>query len=150
MHDTIVNFLQEQTCATICCKDDAGNPYCFNCYYVFNKDDGLLYFKTSADSNHYTFLANNPVVGGTILPDKLSKLVVKGIQLQGEIVEPGLPFTKDAASRYHKKLPMALAVKGEVFTLLINNMKMTDSSLGFGKKINWNRAAANAGSAATV
>ena len=139
MHETLINFLKEQTCATICCKDDAGNPYCFNCYYLFGKDNALLYFKTSKDSNHYLFLQNNPIIGGTILPDKLSKLVVKGVQLQGEILEQEHPLAKDASTLYHKKYPMGLAIKGEVFTVQIQTMKMTDSSLGFGKKISWSQ-----------
>jgi len=139
MNDDIISFLQAQTCATICCLDDAGNPYCFNCYYLFNKDKGLLYFKSSAGANHTEMLAKHPVIAGTILPDKLNKLVTKGIQLQGEILAPAHLLAKDAYLRYHTKFAVALAMKGEVFTISINSIKLTDSSLGFGKKINWIR-----------
>lgn len=139
MNESIISFLQDQTCATMCCTDDAGNPYCFNCYYVFNKEKGLLYFKSSSDAHHYEFLKEKPVVAGTVLPDKLSKLVTKGIQFQGEMLQQPNPLAKDAYIQYHKKYAMALAMKGEIFTIQLNSIKMTDSNLGFGKKINWLR-----------
>lgn len=139
MNDTITKFLEEQTCATLCCSDEAGNPYCFSCYYAFNKKEGLLYFKTSPEAYHSVLLKKHPVVGGTVLPDKLNKLLTKGIQLQGEYLDPLMPVSEEAAKLYHKRFPMAHAVKGEVFTIRLDAIKMTDSTLGFGKKITWNR-----------
>ena len=40
---------------------------------------------------------------------------------------------------YHKKNPLALVVKGTVFTIRLNIIKMTDSQFGFGKKNIWKR-----------
>ena len=139
INNSIIRFLQQQTCATICCKNGGGSPYCFSCYYVFNKENSLFYFKSSMDAYHSALIANNPIVAGTILPDKLNKLITRGIQLQGEVLQQFHPMAKDAYMRYHKKHPMALAIKGEVFTILIDYIKMTDSKLGFGKKLNWKR-----------
>lgn len=139
MNETIIHFLQQQTCATICCNDDQSNPYCFSCYYVFNPRNVLLYFKSSDGAHHSALLANNPLVAGTILPDKLNKLIVRGIQLQGEVLEQSHPMAKDASASYHKQNLMALAIKGNVITIRLNTLKMTDSRLGFGKKIAWER-----------
>lgn len=139
MNETIASFFQQQTCATICCSDEAGKPYCFSCFYVFNKENGLLYFKTSTEAHHTILLTSNPVIAGTILPDKLNKLATRGIQLQGEVLPHLDPIAKNAYMRYHKKYPMALAIKGEVFTIRVDSIKMTDSKFGFGEKINWKR-----------
>lgn len=139
MNEAITRFLEEQTCATICCTDDNGNPYCFSCYYVFNKENDVLYFKSSAEAHHSALLKNNPGIAGTVLPDKLNKLITKGVQLQGEVLQHLHSMAKDAYLRYHKKYPMALAIKGEVFTIQLNEIKLTDSKFGFGKKINWKR-----------
>lgn len=139
INDNIALFLEQQTCATICCTNEYGSPYCFSCYYVFNQERGLLYFKSSAEALHSALLKNNPAIAGTVLPDKLNKLVTRGIQLQGEVLQQSHPMAKDAYFLYHKKYPMALAIKGEVFTIRIDNIKMTDSKLGFGKKLNWKR-----------
>ncbi len=139
MNETINRFLQQQICASICCADEQGRPYCFSCFYAFNPEEGLLYFKSSADAHHSALIKNNPVIAGTILPDKLNKLVVKGVQFEGVILDSKHSKTEKASGNYHKKHPLGLAVPGEVWTIEISHIKMTDSTLGFGKKIVWNR-----------
>jgi uncharacterized protein YhbP (UPF0306 family) len=139
MNEIIFRFIKQQTCATICCTDEKGIPYCFSCYYVIKPESGLLYFKSSDNAYHTSLLANNLAVAGTILPDKLSKLITKCIQWRGELLEEHHPQTKDADEIYHKKIPLALVIKGKVFTIRLNIIKMTDSQLGFGKKNIWKR-----------
>jgi len=139
MHENIVRFLQKQTCATICLVDDQGNPYCFNCFYAFNSEDGLLYFKSSDTSYHVSLLKANPKTSGTILPDKLNVLMVKGAQFEGLVLNEQDPLTEKASQIYHKKHPLALAIKGETWTIRINRIKLTEGTKGFGKKITWCR-----------
>lgn len=139
MNENIIQFLKEQTCSTICCLDEQQQPWCFSCFYAFNAEEGLLYYKSAADSHHSVFLINNPIIAGTILPDKLNKLVVKGIQFQGVLLDFLHPKAAKASFFYHKKHPLALAVPGDMWTVKMEHIKMTDSTLGFGKKILWNR-----------
>jgi uncharacterized protein len=139
MNENIIRFLQKQTCATICCVDEKGNPYCFNCFYAFNIEKRFLYFKSSADSYHSKLIKINPMVVGAILPDKLNTVLVKGVQFEGLVLnEPGL-LVKGASKFYHQKYPLALAIAGETWTIQVNKIKMTDGTKGFGKKITWNR-----------
>jgi len=135
----IVHFIEKQNSATICCTGNAGNPYCFSCYYAINLKDGLLYFKSSVEAYHSILLKENPVIAGTILPDSLNKLKIKGVQLTGELLNNQDALVKDAYILYHRKHPIALAIKGEVFTIRLDSIKMTDSTKVFGKKIFWNR-----------
>ncbi len=135
----IVHFIEKQNSATICCTGNAGNPYCFSCYYAINLKDGLLYFKSSVEAYHSILLKENPVIAGTILPDSLNKLKIKGVQLTGELLNNQDALVKDAYILYHRKQPIALAIKGEVFTIRLDSIKMTDSARIFGKKIFWNR-----------
>lgn len=139
MNTSILKFLEKQTCATICCTDEKANPYCFSCYYVFDSENGLMYFKSSAETEHAQLLQKNRVISGTVLPDTLNKLIAKGVQLQGVVLSPDEIMTAGASAVYHKKMPLAVAVKGTVFTIRIDRIKMTDSSRIFGKKINWER-----------
>lgn len=85
------------------------------------------------------WMQQQPQIAGTILPDKLNKLQVKGIQLNGTLLPVGDVATKDASKRYHLKYPFALAMPGTVQTIRIHQLKMTDSSLGFGTKLIWER-----------
>lgn len=142
MNEIIIHFLSQQTCATIGCSDEQGKPYCFNCFYAFNKEEALVYFKSSAETRHGQMMQKNKHVSGTVLPDKINKLIIKGLQLEGVILDEDHPLSKNAEAKYHLKHPMALAMPGEVWTLQLNAIKMTDSTLGFGKKICWNRSEA--------
>lgn len=139
INNQIAAFLKEQTCATICCTDETGNPYCFSCFYAINFSEGLLYFKSALSTNHANMMQANPMIAGTVLPDTLSKLLIKGIQFKGDVLPAGHLLTKHAAVQYYKQHPLAIAVSGEIWTIRINYIKMTDSSLGFGKKTIWER-----------
>ncbi|BAU53368.1 pyridoxamine 5'-phosphate oxidase family protein [Mucilaginibacter gotjawali] len=139
MNEDIIKFARRQTCATISCINGNNKPYCFNCFYAFNSELGLLYFKSSADTRHSKLIKQNPFVAGTILPDKLKTLLVQGIQFEGELLAGDHPLAAHASANYHKEHPMALAMQGEIWTIQINHIKMTDSSKGFGKKIAWDR-----------
>ncbi|MBS1528670.1 MAG: pyridoxamine 5'-phosphate oxidase family protein [Bacteroidetes bacterium] len=139
MPDSIADFLNDQTCATICCIDAAGNPYCFNCFYAFNRENNLLYFKSPRETCHAGLLAINPAIAGTVLPDKLNKAATKGVQLKGKILDGMHPMTKDAYTAYHKKYPAALMITGQVFVVKLDAIKMKDSKLGLGKKMLWKR-----------
>ena len=140
MNTTISDFLKEQTCANICAVDAAGMPYCFSCFYVFDAADGLLCFRSSADTYHIQLIKHNPNIAGTVLPDKLNKLLVKGIQFNGSILLPKHHHAIHGKHLYVKKYPMSVAIPGEIWTVQVNMLKLTDSSKVFGKKIIWNRA----------
>ena len=139
MNNTIVDFLQEQNCASICCIEESVKPYCFSCFYAFNAEAGLLYFKSSSNSQHAIVMKKNPFVAGTVLPDKLNKISIKGIQFEAIVLDTQQPLVKQTLGIYLKKHPLALAIPGEIWALRINKIKMTDSTLGFGKKISWER-----------
>ena len=87
IQDHIIRFLLKQTCATICCINEEGNPYCFSCYYAFNPSDGLLYFKSGSKAHHVVLLKRNPVISGAILPDSLRKIRSIGVQLTGALLD---------------------------------------------------------------
>ena len=137
MDKAIVDFIEKQKTASVCCLDEDGNPYCFSIFYVFDKVERRLYFKSSASSNHGHYLKLNNRIAGTIMPDKLNTLAVKGIQFTG-FVENN-PVHHHATTEYHKKIPIALAMPGEVWTIQLETIKMTDNTIGFGKKILWQR-----------
>ncbi|MBK9660430.1 MAG: pyridoxamine 5'-phosphate oxidase family protein [Chitinophagaceae bacterium] len=139
MKDSIKQFINKQTCVTVCCADEQGNPYCFSCFYAFDEKAGFLFYKSSMATRHSTILLNNSVIAGTILPDKLNFMQIKGIQLEGIVLSLDDPQANHASSHYYKKHPMALAIPGEIWTIQINTIKFTDNSFGLVKKISWNR-----------
>ncbi|HJV20015.1 MAG TPA: pyridoxamine 5'-phosphate oxidase family protein [Sediminibacterium sp.] len=143
MNELISHFIQQQTCANICTLNENGTPYCFTCFFAFNSKEQLLLFKSSTDTTHSINILRNPLVAGTILPDKLNKLQIKGVQFEGEVLPFDHPMAKQAPADYYLKNPMAVAVPGEVWTVKLQKLKYTDNTLGFGKKLHWVRDAAN-------
>ena len=139
MNENIIEFITKQKSASICCMDVKGAPYCFSCFYAFNANDGLLYFKSSADTYHIKRMLENPIIAGTILPDKLWIVNIKGIQFQGNLLPLNHELSVKAMGNYYKTHKLALAIPGIVWTVELNQIKMTDSSMGFGKKTNWQR-----------
>jgi len=140
INDSIAQFIEKQKTCSLCCIDESGKPYCFSCFYVFNHQQGLLYFKSSSKSKHSGLLPFHPHIAGTILPDKLNILIIKGIQFEGTILPANHFLTDEATKFYHKKNPAGLAVPGDIWIVKIDNIKMTDNTLGFGKKITWSRS----------
>ena len=137
MNARIGDFIEGQKVATVCCMDEENTPYCFSCFFVFDREKALLYFKSSSKAFHSTVLNKSPKVAGTIQPDKLNPLAIKGIQFTGLMINAHEPMASDANTRYHKKYPFALAMPGEVRTIRLHYIKMTDNTLSFGKKIIW-------------
>ena len=137
MDERIIEFLINQKLATICAVDADGYPYCFSCFYAFDKERQLFYFKSGANSHHAGLLLRNPVVAGTINPDKLNTLAIKGIQFTGHMADRSDELSAEASSVYHKRYPFALAKPGEMWIIRPEEIKMTDNTLGFGKKIHW-------------
>lgn len=135
----IIEFISKQTCGNLCCVAENGSPYCFSFFYSFDEQEMILYYKSSDDTKHSKILYKNQTAAGTILPDKLNFLAIKGIQFEGQVLEPRHPDAKNASSHYHKKHPMALAMPGDIWAIRINRIKFTDNSLGFGKKLLWER-----------
>jgi uncharacterized protein YhbP (UPF0306 family) len=139
MDEKIINFISKQTCANVCCVDEKGHPYCYTCFYSFESEEMLLHYKSSNETHHSVLLLRNPNVAGTILPDAFSILQIKGIQFEGMILPFDHSHTKNAISHFHKKHPIALAMPGEIWTIKLNSVKLTDNTLGFGKKLIWQR-----------
>jgi uncharacterized protein len=139
MDKRIIQFAEKQKVTTICCIEDGTIPYCFNCFFSFDADRELLYFKSSPQSYHAQLLTVNPNIAGTILPDKLNVMAVKGIQYTGKVLSNSNELATSASKVYHKKYPFAIAIPGNIFIIQLTKIKMTDSSNVFGKKIEWKR-----------
>jgi len=137
MNERIVDFIKHQRVATVCCVDEECAPHCFSCFYAFDEEKNLLYFKSGSNAHHSQIMVNNSVVAGTIQQDKLNSLAIKGIQFSGRIVDPANELCSQAETVYHKRFPFALAMPGEIWTLQPEVIKMTDNTLSFGKKLHW-------------
>ena len=133
----IADFIKANKIASICCVTEENTPYSFSCFYSFDVSNQLLFFKSSSDTFHGKLLLENPKVSGTILPTALDLLAIQGIQFTGTILYDSFPGNVQPGMSYHKTYPFALAKPGHVWCIQLEQMKMTDNSRVFGRKINW-------------
>ena len=139
MNKDIVKFISKQKTASICTTDTNGNPYCFSCFFAYDADHSVLFYKTHADSHHAALMMIKKEVAGTILPDRTDPVIVRGLQFEGRVLSPDHPMAAHASSKYHLRFPFALAMPGDLWAIQVDHIKMTDSSKGFGYKVNWER-----------
>ena len=139
MDKLITDFIEKQKVASICCLDEERNPYCFSIFYVFDRTERRLYFKSSPSSNHAGYLNLNKNVAGTIVPDRLNMLAIRGIQFTGELIEDHHEALAHATAEYYRRFPYAFAMPGRIWAIQLECVKMTDNTVNFGHKISWER-----------
>jgi uncharacterized protein YhbP (UPF0306 family) len=139
MDARISAFIGSQRVATVCCTDEQHNPYCFNCFYVFNGYDYLLYFKSSVAARHDRLLRLHSRVAGTIVAAATNLFFAQGIQFMAEVLLPGDPLAAGATAAYYRKYPLAHTMPGIIWVLALDCVKMTDNRIGMGKKMSWHR-----------
>lgn len=139
MEKEIADFIKKHKIAAVSCAGADASPYIFHCFYAFDPKRQLLFFKSSPDSFHSSLLAENPKTAGSILPDKINLLSLKGIQFTGTILYTNFPADIDPEKFYHKKFPFAIAKPGKVWCISLDNVKMTDNTRVFGAKLRWER-----------
>lgn len=134
----ITNFIRENKVLTIA-TSIGETPYCANCFYVFDEVDKTLIFLSDVDTRHIAEAQKNNRVGGTIQNGVTTVAKIQGIQFTGEFINPNDEQQKEFYSIYYKKFPFAKAMPSPIWGVQLNWIKMTDNTLGFGKKLIWER-----------
>jgi uncharacterized protein YhbP (UPF0306 family) len=139
LSERVVQFIHSQKVATICCVDEQNKPYSFSCFYTFDRINCRLIFKSSITSRHSQLILEKPHIAGTILPDRLNILSLKGIQFSGITLSAAEADMHYARNLYHLKFPFAMAITGNIYAIQLDAIKMTDNAVEFGRKITWQR-----------
>jgi uncharacterized protein len=134
----IISFFEQNKNMTIATSLN-NIPYCAHCFFAFDKDECYLIFKSNPDTKHIRQAIENPRVAGTVAPDKLEKAKIMGIQFGGNFIVPENEILERAEKIYYSKFPFAKLFSGEFWLIEVTEIKMTDNTLGFGKKIEWVR-----------
>lgn len=134
----ITSFINENKVATLCTSNN-NEPYCFNCYYSFMEQDGMLVYKSSTDTKHDKMLLQNHNVAGTIIPENVDVVSIRGIQFEGLLMNDCFDLGIKISASYYLKYPFAMAMPGKLFAIQLNRIKFTDNTRGFGFKQKWER-----------
>jgi len=103
-------------------------------FYVYDESKRCFIVASSDKTTHIKHIKLNSKIAGNILleTDKVGE--IKGLQFSGEFLSLDESSLK---LQYFKKFPYALALNPTLWKIEVDYFKMTDNSLGFGKKIIW-------------
>ncbi len=134
MNEKIANYLRANDLLHLSVIH-RGRPYGASCFYIFDEKRWALLFASSPDSVHMRALVEDWNVAGTIACCDQSIARLRGVQFQGV----ARVASEEQKRLYTRKYPQILAIREPVWAIELHWIKMTDNSLGFGKKIEWRR-----------
>lgn len=136
--NTIGKWLKKQHVLTYC-AGAAESLWCANAFYIFDGDEVVFYFLSETTTRHGQAIGQHALTAGTVNGQPKTVALIRGIQFRGEIQ---LLSEEEAASpraRYNKRFPIARAMSAPMWAIRLDELKMTDNTLGFGKKLHWIR-----------
>lgn len=103
-------------------------------FYAFDKLKTSFVVASSDDTTHIRHILKNPSVAGTVVLETKTVGKIQGVQFKGEM---SILDEKNLESLYFRKFPQAVLMSPKLWVIKVNYFKMTDNTLGFGKKIIW-------------
>ncbi|MRJ02536.1 MAG: hypothetical protein C6I05_03710 [Epsilonproteobacteria bacterium] len=134
MDSTIIAFLEENHIFSLAVRG-RGTVYAATCFYLFDRREEALIFASDPSTYHMELSAEEPEVAGTIHNCSRTLHSIRGVQFRG-VVERG---DERERNLYLEAFPVALLLNPTIWSLRLHWIKMTDNTLGFGRKIIWTR-----------
>ena len=129
----IASFLQKHHVLSLATSDGEALSVC-SLFYAYIENELSFVVASSDETTHIKHLEKNINVAGNILLETKIVGKIQGVQFRGTMcVLEEETFKKT----YFKKFPYALALSPKLWQIRVNYFKMTDNTLGFGKKIIW-------------
>lgn len=135
--ESIRGFLEKNRVASVCFTNEHNRPYCFTSFFIISGEQPTLVFKSSYGTGHEVATRMETEIAGTVLPEKLDFLKIKGIQFTGctlneKDIDPKL------ISEYYNKYPFGRVMPGYIWAVKLKAIKFTDNTRLFGQKAHWN------------
>ena len=138
MEKKISNYISVAKVFTIATSIN-DTPYCANCFYVFDEANKFLIFLSDEKTRHISEALLNNRVAGTIDAAITTVAKIQGLQFTGKFINPTEEQQQVFYKTYYNKFPFAKAKSSPIWGIQLNWVKMTDNTLGFGKKLKWER-----------
>ena len=133
MDERFIKFIKKHHVLTLATVNGEGMPYVANCFYAFDTKRNLFVFTSDLATRHGAEMAANSSVALSIVLETRIVGRVQGLQVTGR----ALRGDDEARKCYIKRFPYAAAADLEIWMVAPTMMKLTDNTLGFGKKLVW-------------
>jgi uncharacterized protein YhbP (UPF0306 family) len=134
--ERIVKFIKRHHVLTLATATTVGEPYCANAFYAYDAEHNRFIFTSDDATRHVQDMLTNSRVAASVVLETRIVGKVQGLQICGTAMRGDETDRK----AYLRRFPYAAAV-GELHLWHIEPdfMKLTDNTLGFGKKLIWTR-----------
>lgn len=135
----ISRWLGKQHVVTWCvARDD--ELWCANAFYVYDPQQVAFYLLSDEKTRHGQMTGEGANVAGTVNGQPKTVALIRGVQFKGEIRRLDGEESDARRKLYTRRFPVAAALKAPVWEIRLDELKFTDNTLGFGKKLHWLRA----------
>lgn len=133
LDERIVKFIKRHHVLTLATTDEQGMPYVANCFYAYDKERNLFVVTSDTTTRHGGDMEQRAEVALSIVLETRIVGRIEGLQVCAT-AERG---DDKARSCYIKRFPYAAVAPLSLWMLRPTMMKLTDNTLGFGKKLIW-------------
>lgn len=121
------------------CVAKEGELWCANAFYVYDPQRVAFYLLSEETTRHGQMTGQRAPVAGTINGQPKTVALIRGVQFKGEIRLLSGEEAEEKRTLYVKRFPVARMLSAPVWELRLDELKFTDNTLGFGKKLHWLR-----------
>ena len=121
------------------CVAKEGELWCANAFYVYDAQRVAFYLLSEETTRHGQMTGQQAPVAGTINGQPKTVALIRCVQFKGEIRLLSGDEADEKRALYVKRFPVARMLSAPVWELRLDELKFTDNTLGFGKKLHWLR-----------
>lgn len=133
--DKIDKFIAKHHVLTLATATTTGEPYCCNAFYAYDKASAAFIFTSDHKTHHAEMMTKNSRVAASIVLETRIVGRIEGLQITGHITSAD----ENDKTLYIKRFPYTAIANLTLWRLEADMMKLTDNTLGFGKKLIWHR-----------
>ncbi|MDD2780992.1 pyridoxamine 5'-phosphate oxidase family protein [Sulfuricurvum sp.] len=109
--------------------------WCCSMFYAYAPKSVSFIVASDETTEHMRNVAQNIHVAGTVALETKTVGKIQGIQFAGEMEK----CSDELKSLYFDAFPYARVMNPTLWMIRLDEVKMTDNTLGFGKKVTWKR-----------
>lgn len=108
--------------------------WCCSLFYAYDPLNIAFIVATDPDTLHGSNVENNHTIAGTVALETKMVGKIQGIQFRGNMT-----FCEEGKGLYFDAFPFSRVMNPTLWKIRLDEIKMTDNTLGFGKKLIWKR-----------
>jgi len=123
------------------CVASRGELWCANAFYIYDPQQVAFYILSDDHTRHSQMTGLQASVAGTVNGQPKTVALIRGVQFTGEIRRMEEEESAGPRAQYNRRFPVARMLSAPMWEIRLTEIKFTDNTLGFGKKLHWRRDA---------